>query len=186
MVDGRGTVHILHWPWTLVRHPLTFLRALNPFGWARQSLILLVMQTVDASLSMWLKRLWYWPFGKLLCSEGEPIPTNIPQANAFARKMATQFGGTAFTTVTEVFFNVPFTTHCMGGSSMAKSRGGVIDTQNRVLNYRNLCVIDGSMLGVNFGVNPSLTFTALAERAMSSIPRRSYLLKNSVSEFETV
>lgn len=47
---------------------------------------------------------------------------------------------------------------------------GVIDSQNRVFNYQNLYVIDGSMLGANLGVNPSLTITALAERAMSFIP----------------
>jgi cholesterol oxidase len=48
----------------------------------------------------------------------------------------------------------------------------VIDRQNRVFNYQNLYVVDGSMLSANLGVNPSLTITALAERAMSFIPDR--------------
>lgn len=171
MVGGQGRMRILLWLWAMLRHPRTFLRAVSPFGWARQSLIFLVMQTVDASLTMRLKRRWFWPFGKLLCSEGQPIPTNIPQANAFTRKMAQAFGGIPFTTMTEVFFNVPFTAHCMGGCAMADSpEKGVIDAQNRVFNYQNLYVVDGAMLGANLGVNPSLTITALAERAMSFIP----------------
>jgi cholesterol oxidase len=65
------------------------------------------------------------------------------------------------------------TAHCMGGCGMADSpERGVIDRQNRVFGYENLYVIDGSMLAANLGVNPSLTITALAERAMTFIPAR--------------
>ena len=60
----------------------------------------------------------------------------------------------------------------MGGCAMSASAAdGVIDARNRVFNYHNLYVVDGSMLAANLGVNPSLTITALAERAMSFIPR---------------
>lgn len=176
MVDGKGAMRILYWFWAILRHPITFVRAVNPFGWARQSLIFLVMQTLDGTLNMRLKRRWYWPFSKMLCTEGEKIPTNIPQANEFVRKMAARFNGIPFTTATEVFFNVPFTAHCMGGCAMADSpQRGVIDAQNRVFNYENLYVIDGAMLGANLGVNPSLTIAALAERAMSFIPAKNEL-----------
>jgi cholesterol oxidase len=48
----------------------------------------------------------------------------------------------------------------------------VIDAQHRVFNYDNLYVVDGSAVGANLGVNPSLTITALAERAMSFIPAK--------------
>lgn len=61
----------------------------------------------------------------------------------------------------------------MGGCAIASSpERGVVDGQNRVFNYKNLYVVDGSMLGANLGVNPSLTITALAERAMSYIPAK--------------
>lgn len=172
-VGGEGRTRIFNWLWAIIRHPRTFLRAAKPFGWARQSLIFLVMQTLDTSLSMRLKRRWFWPFGKMLCTEGNRIPTNIPEANDFTVKMAKQFGGIPMTTITEVLTNVPLTAHCMGGCAMADSpERGVIDAQNRVFNYQNLYVIDGAMLGANLGVNPSLTITALAERAMSFIPAK--------------
>ena len=174
MVGGKaGWTRIFTWLWAALRHPLSFLRVANPIGSARRTLIFLVMQTLDASLRMRLKRHWWWPFGKLLSSEGQPIPTCIPQANAFTEKMAKTFGGLPVTTISEILLNVPLTAHCMGGCAIAKSpEHGVIDPQNRVFNYRNLYVVDGSMLGANLGVNPSLTITALAERAMSYIPAK--------------
>jgi cholesterol oxidase len=50
---------------------------------------------------------------------------------------------------------------------------GVIDKEHRVFGYQNLFVIDGSAISANPGVNPSLTITALAERAMAQIPPKS-------------
>ena len=120
-----------------------------------------------------LRRRWFWPFGKLLSSEGGPIPTFIPEANAFIEKGAKALGGVPMALVTEILFNIPTTAHCMGGCAMASSsEGGVMDTQNRVFGYQNMLVCDGSMLSANLGVNPSLTITALTERAMSHIPAK--------------
>jgi cholesterol oxidase len=184
LVGGRADwTRILTWLGAALRHPLVFLRLSNPVGFARQTLIFLVMQTIDGSLSMRLKRAWWWPFGKLLSSEGERIPTFIPQANAFTEKMAKMFGGSPITTITEILFNIPFTAHCMGGCAIADSpERGVIDPQNRVFNYRNLYVVDGAMLGANLGVNPSLTITALAERAMSFIPKKAAIPADAAAQ----
>ena len=52
------------------------------------------------------------------------------------------------------------------------SENGVIDGKNRVYGYDGLYVIDGSMIPANLGVNPSLTITAMAEHAMSHIPKK--------------
>jgi cholesterol oxidase len=54
----------------------------------------------------------------------------------------------------------------MGKSSSEE----VIDSQNRVFHYKNMYICDGSMIGANLGVNPSLTITALSERPMSHFP----------------
>ena len=70
----------------------------------------------------------------------------------------------------EILFDVPGTAHCIGGCVMADSpERGVIDNRHRVFGYRNMYICDGSVVGANLGVNPSLTITALSERAMSFI-----------------
>jgi len=171
LVDGKGWRRIAAWIAAAFRHPIAFVRAGWPFGFARQTLILLVMQTIDATLTFRLRRRWWWPFGRALASQGERIPTNIPQANAFAERAAAQLGGIPITSSSEILFDLPMTAHCIGGCVMGTDAScGVIDSQHRVFGYSNLYVVDGSAVGANLGVNPSLTITALAERAMSFIP----------------
>jgi cholesterol oxidase len=171
LVTGTGWKRIFKWLGSAFRHPIKFWRAAWPFGFARQTLILLVMQTIDATLRFRLRRRWFWPFTRLLCSDGQRIPTNIPAANTFAQRAAEQLGGTAITSTTEILFDLPMTAHCIGGCVMGTDAAhGVIDSQHRVFGYTNLYVVDGSAVGANLGVNPSLTITALAERAMAFIP----------------
>ena len=173
LVTGQGWRRILRWLGSALRHPIKFVRATWPFGFARQTLICLVMQTLDATLRMRLRRRWFWPFGRLLCTEGERIPTNIPQANAFVARAAAQLGGVPITSWFEILFDMPMTAHCIGGCVMGPDAAhGVIDAQHRVHGYDGLYVVDGSAVGANLGVNPSLTITALAERAMSFIPAK--------------
>ncbi|HSN29937.1 MAG TPA: GMC oxidoreductase, partial [Kofleriaceae bacterium] len=173
LVTGKGWGRIAKWIGTAFRHPIRFARAAWPFGFARQTLILLVMQTIDATLRFKLKRRLFWPFRKLLSSHGTRIPTNIPQANKFALEAAAAMGGTAITSTTEILFDLPMTAHCIGGCVMGTDAAhGVIDAQHHVFGYENLLVVDGAAVGANLGVNPSLTITALAERAMSFIPAK--------------
>ena len=157
----------------LVRKPSKVLPLLSPFGMARQTVIFLCMQTLEGHIDMRYQRRWYWPFSKRMVSYGPRIPTYIPQANEFALKMARRLGGMAGSLITEILFNLPATAHCMGGAAMGKSaEEGVIDHRQRVFGYRNLYICDGSVLGANLGVNPSLTITALTEHAMSHIPAK--------------
>jgi cholesterol oxidase len=173
LVNGKGWRRIAAWMWAAIRHPIKFLRAGWPFGFARQTLIFLVMQTIDATLRFRLARRWYWPFRRNLTTEGQRIPTNIPAANAFAERAAKTFGGIAITSSSEILFDMPMTAHCIGGCVMgADAEHGVIDAQHRVFGYQGLYVVDGAAVGANLGVNPSLTIVALAERAMSFIPAK--------------
>ena len=72
----------------------------------------------------------------------------------------------------EAVANIPTTAHLLGGAAIGRDAStGVVDRDNRVFGYQNLLVCDGSALPANPGVNPSLTITALAERAMAAIPR---------------
>jgi cholesterol oxidase len=173
LVGGHGRTRILRWIASAFRHPVQFVRTAWPFGFARQTLILLVMQTIDAALRMRLARRWFWPFRKRLATVGTRIPTNIPQANAFAARAAHELGGVPVTSISEILFDLPMTAHCIGGCVIGRdAEHGVIDAQHRVFGYHNLFVVDGSAVGANLGVNPSLTITALAERAMSFIPAK--------------
>jgi cholesterol oxidase len=172
-----GWTRILRWMGTmivsLVRRPFRTIRCLHPFGWARESIILLCMQTLEGHIDMRLRRRWTWPFSKALSSSGQRIPTYIPQANDFAQHVAKLAGGEAMSMITEVLFNIPGTAHILGGCTMgASAEEGVIDSRNRVFGYKNMYVTDGSALSANLGVNPSLTICAVAERAMSFVPPR--------------
>lgn len=178
LTGGRpGVTRPLYWLLALLKllitRPIAGLRAILPYHFSNETVIFLVMQTLEGHINMRWTRPWYWPFKKVLSTHGDPIPTFIPEANEFTRKAAAATGGIGMSSMSEIMFNVPMTAHCMGGCAMAETAdNGVIDAQNRVFNYRNLYVIDGSMIAANLGVNPSLTITALAERAMSFIPEK--------------
>ena len=49
---------------------------------------------------------------------------------------------------------------------------GVVDPYHRLYGYPGIHVVDGSAVSANLGVNPSLTITAQAERAMASWPNK--------------
>lgn len=176
LTGGRpGPTRIGSWIMAILKlfvtRPIATVRNALPYRWSSETVIFLVMQTLEGHLNMRWTRPWYWPFARTLTTHGDRIPTFIPEANDFTAKAARATGGIGLSTITEILFNVPMTAHCMGGCAMSDSpERGVIDAQNRVFNYRNMYVIDGSMLAANLGVNPSLTITALAERAMSFIP----------------
>ncbi len=174
LTDGGGRLpRPLRYLLNIVRHPLQFLRTLNPRGWARRSVILLVMQTVDNKMAFGLHRRWLWPWQHKLGStvDGRAIPSYLPAANAAGRALAARMPGQAKNAITEVLLNTPLTAHIMGGCVIgADPDHGVIDKKCQVFGYENMYIVDGAALPANLGVNPSLTITALAEYAMSHIP----------------
>ncbi|HMU82288.1 MAG TPA: GMC family oxidoreductase [Leptospiraceae bacterium] len=177
LTDGGGKIpRQIRFLGNVIRHPIQFLRTIHPIGFAKKSIILLVMQTLDNHIHIVNKRRLIWPFSKSLSSEQEDahdrkIPTYIPMANEFARRLAKRIGGIPRSSYNEVLLNIPTTAHILGGACMGETpEDGVVDTQNRVFGYQNMLVCDGSMVPVNLGVNPSLTITAFTERAMSFIP----------------
>lgn len=177
LTDGRpGSRRIGLWITNglrgLLQHPIRTVRLFSPFHWARESTILLCMQALEGHIEMRWERPWFWPFSKMLVSRGDKIPTYIPKANQFARRFAEIAGGNAMSMLPEILFDIPGTAHCIGGCVIADSPDrGVVDEHQRVFGYRNMYICDGSVLAANLGVNPSLTITALAERAMSFIPK---------------
>jgi cholesterol oxidase len=159
----------------LLKKPFATLRnAIWPFGWSKSVAIVLAMQAIDNSMQLVFRRRWWWPFGKALTSDWgdkKPPPTFMPAAHDVAERLASKMGGEPGSVLPEVVLDTTTTAHILGGCPMGRDADdGVIDTSNRVFNYQGMWVIDGSMIGANLGVNPTLTITAMAERAMSMIP----------------
>ena len=142
--------------------------------WSERTVIALVMQTADNSITTFGKR---DRFGRWRLSSkqghGAPNPSWIPVANEVVRRMAKVMGGTPGGTIGEPF-NVPMTAHFIGGCAIGDSaETGVVDPYHRVYGYEGLHILDGSTISANLGVNPSLTITAQAERALAFWPNKS-------------
>jgi cholesterol oxidase len=167
----------------ILRHPYKNLRVLNPIGWAKESVILLVMQTDDNRIQLLQKK---GLFGQIKIKSGlednkQKAPVYIPQANDFAKIMGDKFNAIPLSCVYEVFFDTPLTAHILGGSVIANDiDDGVIDTDHRLFNNDSFYIIDASAIPSNLGVNPALTITAMAERAMDKIPFNDGIQKNRI------
>lgn len=159
------------------RQPIRWLRALFVKDLAKQSQVLLYMRTIEGTLKMRLGRDLRTGFRRGLVTEVDD-PSQAPQAfmeeaTDLAERFADKVDGVPTTLMTETLLGVPSTAHILGGACMgASAETGVIDPKHEVFNYPGLYVIDGSAISANPGVNPSLTITTLAERAMSLIPEK--------------
>ncbi len=174
MVDGGGRIpRSLRFVLTVLRHPVRFLRSLSARQWSERTVILLVMQTIDNSLKVVRRR---GLFGRRLTTRrghGEPNPTWIPVANQAARHAAERIDGQPLGSIFEATLNTPTTAHFIGGCPMGEDPdASVIDPYHRVHGIDGLHVCDGSTITANLGVNPSLTITAMTERAMALWPNR--------------
>jgi cholesterol oxidase len=171
MTDGGGSVpRWLKWLGKALRHPIYTMRLFWLRGWSERTIIVLVMQSLDNSLTVRRKK---GRFGERLVTRpghGEPNPTWIPAGNDVTRRLAKRIDGMPGGSVGEIF-NIPMTAHIIGGCPIGDSiESGVIDPWHRVYGYEGLHVVDGAAVTANLGVNPSLTITAQAERAMSFWP----------------
>jgi cholesterol oxidase len=138
--------------------------------WSERSIIALVMQSGDSSLVVRARR----RFGRwgitTSYGDGEPNPTWLPQGHEVARRLAQRIGGEPRGSLSEVF-DAPITAHFLGGCVIGDSAlTGVVDPYHRVYGQPGLHVVDGSAVTANLGVNPSLTITAQAERAVALWP----------------
>jgi cholesterol oxidase len=170
--DGTKLTRPLKFLVAMLRHPVRFLKLQDPRAWSRRTIILLVMQTLDNAIAL---RPRPGRRGSMrLQTEQDPDrpnPTFIPVANEAAEWMARRIGGVPQSSLMEALASIPTTAHVLGGVVIGRSRDeGVVDARHHVFGYENMLVCDGSVIPANVGVNPSLTITALAERAMSFVP----------------
>jgi cholesterol oxidase len=142
----------------------------NPRRWSERMIGLLVMQTLDNSVTTYTKR---GLFGRRMTTKqgsGTPSPSWIPAGHEVTRRVAEKIGGLPQGAWTDLA-NIPITGHFIGGCAIGDSPStGVVDPYQRLYGYPGLHVVDGSAISANLGVNPSLTITAQAERAMAFWP----------------
>ena len=158
---------------TLLRNPGGYWRAITSDRHAERTTILLYMRTIDGYMRLrWGRSAWTGFQQGLMTAAGEgPMPTNdIPEATELARQYCKEVDGYALSLFSETLLGIPSTAHILGGACMGRDIGeGVIDRDHQVFGYPGLYVIDGSAVSANPGVNPALTITALAERAVSKM-----------------
>ncbi|MGA5126658.1 GMC oxidoreductase [Streptomyces pseudogriseolus] len=170
---GSGAARVLGWLGNAARHPWLLLRSLSNRRWSERTIIGLVMQSLDNSLTTYVK-----PSGMgrgLLTARqghGAPNPKQIKAATDGASALAAEINGFAGSNVGELT-GMPLTAHFLGGCAIGdSSETGVIDPYHRLYGHPGITVVDGSAVSANLGVNPSLTITAQAERAMSFWPNK--------------
>ncbi|MFE2264160.1 GMC family oxidoreductase N-terminal domain-containing protein [Streptomyces griseosporeus] len=169
--EGRSRVGA--WLANAARHPLLVLRSLSNRRWSERTIIGLVMQSLDNSLTTYLKPSGV---GKGLLTarqgHGAPNPKQIKAASEGASALAAEINGFAGSNVGELM-GTPLTAHFLGGCPIGSSaETGVIDPYHRLYGHPGISVVDGAAVSANLGVNPSLTITAQAERAMSFWPNK--------------
>lgn len=156
-------------------HPLTSTASLRVRqDWHKRITLISTMQNLDNQIAFAWGRGPFNGFKMGLQSQamdGRRAPTYIPEANRAARALAQASGGIPYNSSIESVFNMSVTAHILGGCPIgADASQGVINSDHQVFGYPGLYVLDGAAIPANVGVNPSLTITALAERAMSHIP----------------
>src|ERR1700761_2310883 len=173
---GEGGSDVPRWKQLLDNageDPRGTLRLLNPRRWSERTMIALVMQNLDNSITTYTKR------GRLgrrryvsKQGHGEPNPSWIAVGNEATRRIAAKIDGVAGGTWGELF-NIPLTAHFLGGAPIGDGpEHGVIDPYHRAYGYPTMFVVDGAAISANLGVNPSLSITAQAERAASLWPNK--------------
>lgn len=169
--SDSGLVRTKQWISTAIQQPTLIFRILNVRKWSERSVIALVMQNLNSSVTVFESKDFLG--SRKLSSKNDasnPNPTWIPEANEVAERIANNYGGFAAGNVGNLI-GAPFTAHFVGGCVIGKNKDeGVIDPYHRVWGYPTLHILDGSTITANLGVNPSLTITAQAERAISMWP----------------
>jgi cholesterol oxidase len=175
MTDGGGRVpRWVKWLGQILRHPAQAAsHYVGLWNWSERTVIALVMQTEDNSLTLFPRRT---RLGRVKLSSrqghGVPNPTWLPAANEAVRRLAKTIDGMPYSSIGEIL-DIPMTAHFLGGCVIGDSpQRGVIDPYHRVFGHPGLHVFDGSAISANIGVNPSLTITAQAERATALWPNK--------------
>ena len=172
LATGNGTpwVRTIKLIGNILTQPITFVRTILNFKGASNTVILLIMQSLDSSLRMKWKKSWGGSL-TLESEDGKKVPSYIEIGQKVLLEYAQIAKGIPMNAAPEVIWGMSTTAHILGGVPMGDTaHEGVINENFQVHGYPNFYILDGSIIQSNLGVNPSLTITALAEFAMSKIP----------------
>ena len=171
LTHGKNTiVRVAKMATSFIKHPLAYLKLYTTKDWSKSTAILLFMQTLDSTLKFKRNSLGIM---NTKVAEGKKPSAFIPESLKLAKQYANITKGKETVFGLEPLAGIPSTAHILGGAVMGEdSSKGVIDKDNKVFGYDNMFICDGSMISANPGVNPSLSITAISERAMSKIPNK--------------
>lgn len=157
----------------VLANPFLLVRLLVVRKWSQRTVIALVMQNNNNSLTTYVRKRGPLRYITSKQGHGEPNPTWIPKGNEATRRIADKLpGGLAGGTWGDIV-NMPLTAHYLGGCAISDDPStGVIDPYHRVWNYPSLHITDGAAISANLGVNPSLSICAQAERAIALWPNK--------------
>jgi len=183
--EGSNAWKLIHFPYvtgnnvfsrlvmvfvSLLKSPIKYFKTYFVNSWAKKTVVLLFMQTLDSTLRF--KKNIFGTMSSTISKGKKPTPF-IPESRKLVSEYSKAINGVSTSFALETIAGIPSTAHILGGAVMgANSDEGVIDMDNKVFGYENLYIIDGSMISSNPGVNPSLSITAIAERAMDQIPTK--------------
>lgn len=142
-------------------------------NWAKHSIILLVMQTIEEKIDIKYTRSIFNLFKKnLTCDDrNHSIKSYLPIAQSASIALANVINGIPQNAASEVLLGIPATAHILGGCNFGLTiKNGVIDENQQIFGYKNLFIADGSVIPANLGVNPSLTITAMSENFCIQFP----------------
>ncbi len=171
LTHGKNTiVRVSKMVTSFIKHPISYIKLYTTRDWSKSTAVLLFMQTLDSTLKFRRNSLGIM---NTRIAAGKKPSAFIPQSLNLAKQYASIIKGKETVFALEPLAGIPSTAHILGGAVMgADPSKGVIDDHNRVFGYDNMYVCDGSMISANPGVNPSLSITAISERAMSKIPQK--------------
>jgi len=151
---------------TLLANPRHAASAALVGDWAKATTILLYMRTLEGTMAFERGRMGL----RSNVTDGASPAAFIPEATALADRMAKELDGFTVSMFMETLLGTPSTAHVLGGACIgATPHEGVIGPDHQVHGHPGLYVCDGSAVSANPGVNPSLTITAMSERAMAGI-----------------
>lgn len=181
--EGQPLVRTAKLLGNIITQPWQFLRTVFSSNLPRNSIIFLVMQTLDNSMRMvWKKGLFG---GKMaIANDGQArVPAYIDIGQEVMKRYGQKIDGVPMNAVTEIMFNMSTTAHILGGCPMGQTpEEGVVNEKFEVHCYPNMWILDGSIIPCNLGVNPSLSITALSEYAMAQVPEKPGNTQKSLEE----